>query len=137
MATELPSLKAQLPGSKLVFIDIYSLLEVIIQKPQSFGFSYVDKGCCGTGYIEVAFLCNPTTSTCPDVDKHFFWDSFHPSQQELVLQFFSLGWDISIQEMTFTLQKCCREIAGILYPLSRRPVQHVTVKGLLMKNIPQ
>ncbi|GAA0159646.1 hydrolase [Lithospermum erythrorhizon] len=81
MATELPSLKAQLPGSKLVFIDIYSLLEVIIQKPQSFGFSYVDKGCCGTGYIEVAFLCNPTTSTCPDVDKHFFWDSFHPSQQ--------------------------------------------------------
>ncbi|GAA0149881.1 hydrolase [Lithospermum erythrorhizon] len=37
MATELQSLKAQLPHSKLVLVDIYSFVEDIIQKPQSYG----------------------------------------------------------------------------------------------------
>ena len=52
----------------IVFVDI--------------GFEVVNKGCCGTGNIEVSILCNSyTTSTCSNVSKYIFWDSFHPSQR--------------------------------------------------------
>lgn len=45
------------------------------------GFKEVDKGCCGTGLIEVALLCNKFNPfTCPDASQYVFWDSFHPTQ---------------------------------------------------------
>ena len=44
------------------------------------GFDNVDRGCCGTGEIEVSWLCNALEPTCSDVSKHLFWDSFHPTE---------------------------------------------------------
>ncbi|GJZ95584.1 GDSL esterase/lipase EXL3-like protein [Tanacetum coccineum] len=41
----------------------------------------VDKGCCGTGEIEVAVLCNKYSPTCDDDSKYLFWDSFHPTNK--------------------------------------------------------
>ena len=42
----------------------------------------VDKGCCGTGKIEVAVLCNPFSPfTCEDVSNYVFWDSYHPTEK--------------------------------------------------------
>ncbi|KAJ9542076.1 hypothetical protein OSB04_028582 [Centaurea solstitialis] len=41
----------------------------------------IDKGCCGTGNIEVIFLCNKLSSTCYDDSKYLFWDSVHLSQE--------------------------------------------------------
>lgn len=40
----------------------------------------VNSGCCGTGYLEASFLCNPDSLTCPDASKYVFWDSIHPTQ---------------------------------------------------------
>lgn len=46
------------------------------------GFEVVDKGCCGTGSIEVVILCNRyMSSTCEDDTKYLFWDSYHPSER--------------------------------------------------------
>lgn len=45
------------------------------------GFEVVDRGCCGTGTIEVTMLCNKFSGTCPDHDKYFFWDSYHPTEK--------------------------------------------------------
>lgn len=44
------------------------------------GIDVVDKGCCGTGLIEVILLCNKFSSTCPDTSKFLFWDSYHPTE---------------------------------------------------------
>lgn len=44
------------------------------------GFEYGDRGCCGTGNLEVAILCNPTTATCMNVSQYVFWDSYHPTE---------------------------------------------------------
>lgn len=51
------------------------------------GFSIGNKGCCGTGIIEVAFLCK---YTCSNVADYIFWDSFHLTEKAyrvLVQQF--------------------------------------------------
>ena len=46
------------------------------------GFEVVDKGCCGTGTIEAAILCNSLDpQICEDDSKYVFWDSYHPTQR--------------------------------------------------------
>jgi len=44
------------------------------------GYKVVDRGCCGTGAVEVAVLCNQFATQCEDVRDYVFWDSFHPSE---------------------------------------------------------
>ncbi|XP_042495002.1 GDSL esterase/lipase EXL3-like [Macadamia integrifolia] len=76
------SLNRRLPQSKIVFIDIYQPLLDIIQYPDSYGFEYVNKGCCGTGRLEVSILCNSLVpQTCQNDSKYLFWDSYHPSER--------------------------------------------------------
>lgn len=45
------------------------------------GFEVVDRGCCGTGNIEVVILCNKYSGTCEDDTKYLFWDSYHPTEK--------------------------------------------------------
>ncbi|KAM3289486.1 GDSL esterase/lipase EXL3 [Capsicum chacoense] len=76
------TLTKKLPQSKLVFIDIYDPMLDLIVNPDKYGFEVVDKGCCGTGSIEVVILCNRyMSSTCEDDTKYLFWDSYHPSER--------------------------------------------------------
>lgn len=44
------------------------------------GYKVADKGCCGTGKLEVSVLCNPLSATCPDNSEYIFWDSYHPTE---------------------------------------------------------
>ncbi|KAE9596070.1 putative cutinase [Lupinus albus] len=39
-----------------------------------------NQGCCGTGLIEVAPLCNEFTPVCNDASKYVFWDSLHSTE---------------------------------------------------------
>ncbi|GMH06569.1 hypothetical protein Nepgr_008409 [Nepenthes gracilis] len=80
--SEIKSLNSQLPGSKITYLDIYNPLLSLINNPSQSGFEVVNKGCCGTGTIEVSLLCNryqPTT--CTDDTKYIFWDSYHPTEK--------------------------------------------------------
>nr|XP_048326021.1 GDSL esterase/lipase At5g45960 isoform X4 [Ziziphus jujuba var. spinosa] len=44
-------------------------------------------GCCGTGYLEASFMCNPKSFACPDASKYVFWDSIHPTQTAYYIVF--------------------------------------------------
>lgn len=68
------------PGARIVYIDIYQPIYDAFQDPQKFGFKYARDGCCGTGDLEVAVLCNRAIVTaCSNPNEHIFWDSFHPT----------------------------------------------------------
>ncbi|MBA0567516.1 hypothetical protein Golob_005070, partial [Gossypium lobatum] len=82
LSSVLNSFKTSMPDGRFVYIDVYNPLLGLIQNPQKNGFEVVDNGCCGTGNIEVAILCNKLSpSTCTDVSKYFFWDSYHPTEK--------------------------------------------------------
>ncbi|KAF8377799.1 hypothetical protein HHK36_031184 [Tetracentron sinense] len=82
LSSELNSLNDKLPHARLVYIDIYTPLLALIQNPAASGFEVVDRGCCGTGKIEVVILCNDLNPyTCTDVSKYLFWDSYHPAER--------------------------------------------------------
>ncbi|KAJ9675061.1 hypothetical protein PVL29_024137 [Vitis rotundifolia] len=81
LSSGLDSLNTNFPLAKFVYVDIYNPLLDIIQNPQKSGFEVVNKGCCGTGLIEVSSLCNRLNPfTCNDVTKYVFWDSYHPTE---------------------------------------------------------
>ncbi|XP_062074624.1 GDSL esterase/lipase EXL3-like [Humulus lupulus] len=82
LSSLLTSLNNKLPQARLVFFDIYKPLISLIQNPSTYGLEVANKGCCGTGNIEVSILCNPYTKhSCNDPSKYLFWDSYHPSEK--------------------------------------------------------
>ncbi|KAL0537667.1 hypothetical protein IC582_026650 [Cucumis melo] len=76
----LGSLQPQLPGSTLLYADIYTPLKDMINNPHKYGFEETKIGCCGTGLAEAGSLCNKVIPTCEDPSKYIFWDSIHPSE---------------------------------------------------------
>ncbi|XP_070670284.1 GDSL esterase/lipase EXL3-like isoform X2 [Malus domestica] len=78
LSAELDDLKNNLPNSMLIYVDIYNpLLDMIINPT-----NYVsNKGCCGSGKLEVSILCNRfEPETCTDDSHYLFWDSYHPTE---------------------------------------------------------
>ncbi|KAL9238140.1 hypothetical protein vseg_012609 [Gypsophila vaccaria] len=71
-------LRRKLYMSTLIYMDTYSFFLDLVLNSTSYGFTVIDRGCCGSGLIEVAVLCNPFSLVCDS--KYLFWDSFHPSE---------------------------------------------------------
>ncbi|CAL5183527.1 unnamed protein product [Lathyrus oleraceus] len=67
--------------AKIYYIDIYQPLANMVQAHQKYGFEDINSGCCGSGYIEAALLCNKECNVCSDPSKYMFWDSIHPTEK--------------------------------------------------------
>ncbi|XP_062165467.1 GDSL esterase/lipase EXL3-like [Alnus glutinosa] len=81
LSVELGNLNNNLPHAKVVYIDIYNPLLDIIKNPKKYGLEIANKGCCGTGRIEVSVLCSQLEpDTCADDSKYVFFDSYHPTE---------------------------------------------------------
>ncbi|KAH9701955.1 GDSL esterase/lipase [Citrus sinensis] len=76
----LNQLQASLPGTRLNYADVYEPVIEMVNNPQKYGFTVVNRGCCGTGFVEVSILCNPTTPKCASDSQFLFWDCIHPSE---------------------------------------------------------
>ncbi|PKI45636.1 hypothetical protein CRG98_033952 [Punica granatum] len=75
-------LRTTLPQVRFAYADGYGALMDIIRAPHEYGFDIVDRGCCGTGLVEVAFMCNRwIPGTCSNVSRYLFWDSYHPTER--------------------------------------------------------
>ncbi|KAL4186758.1 hypothetical protein AMTRI_Chr09g15530 [Amborella trichopoda] len=82
LSTQLHSLALTLPNATVIYVEIFDILLDMIQNPSRYGFEESRYGCCGTGGLETAVLCNSvTSSTCRDASKYVFWDSFHPTER--------------------------------------------------------
>ncbi|KAL2346230.1 hypothetical protein Fmac_000230 [Flemingia macrophylla] len=89
LSREMNSLNHKLPNSRIVYIDVYNPLLDIIVNYRRYGYKVADRGCCGTGKLEVSVLCNHLDTTCRDATEYVFWDSYHPTEQvyrQLIVQ---------------------------------------------------
>ncbi|XP_074269881.1 GDSL esterase/lipase At5g45960-like [Silene latifolia] len=86
LVNELNTMQPSQPtSSMLLYADIYTPLLHQINYPTKYGFEEVDKGCCGTGFLEGSFACNSMTNICNDRSKYIFWDSIHPTERSYSL----------------------------------------------------
>ncbi|KAF1898478.1 hypothetical protein Lal_00032057 [Lupinus albus] len=76
------NLQKQLPGLKIVVLDIFKPLYDLVQSPSKYGFVEARRGCCGTGLVETTtLLCNTKSiGTCSNANRYVYWDSVHPSE---------------------------------------------------------
>ncbi|KAJ6758201.1 GDSL-LIKE LIPASE/ACYLHYDROLASE [Salix koriyanagi] len=76
----LPIQIPKLPGSRIIYADIYDPLSDMVSQPQKYGFVETHRGCCGTGVVEAGSTCNKVTPTCGNASRFMFWDAIHPSE---------------------------------------------------------
>ncbi|MQM00865.1 hypothetical protein Taro_033609 [Colocasia esculenta] len=77
-------------GGQILYANIYDPLINLILSPSKFGFADAANGCCGTGLVEAALLCNLKSIVCSDASKYVFWDSIHPTEKTYFIVFNSL-----------------------------------------------
>ncbi|XP_057449254.1 GDSL esterase/lipase EXL3-like [Lotus japonicus] len=82
LKSQMDALQNKFPETTLIYLDIYNPLLYLIQNGAKYGFEVTDKGCCGTGDIEVSKMCNRySLKTCSDSSSYIFWDSYHPTEE--------------------------------------------------------
>ncbi|CAA6665801.1 unnamed protein product [Spirodela intermedia] len=75
---------------KIIYADIYTPVLDMVTSPSKFGFTEAMSGCCGTGLVEAAILCNLKSVVCEDASRYVFWDSIHPTEKCYFIAFNSM-----------------------------------------------
>ncbi|ERN08161.1 hypothetical protein AMTRI_Chr09g37530 [Amborella trichopoda] len=65
---------------KVVYADIYEVIQDAVHNPSKYGFVEASRGCCGTGLQEFGATCRGQP-TCSDPIKYVFFDAVHPTER--------------------------------------------------------
>ncbi|KAL0456327.1 UNVERIFIED_CONTAM: GDSL esterase/lipase [Sesamum latifolium] len=79
------NLSANLPGARFSYIDIRNMFQDLLANARSYGFTVVNRGCCGIGRNRGQITCLPFQTPCPNRNQYIFWDAFHPTEAVNVL----------------------------------------------------
>ncbi|KAG6431955.1 hypothetical protein SASPL_103527 [Salvia splendens] len=74
-----------LPGIRFSYIDINNMFQDLLANARSYGFSVVNRGCCGIGRNRGQITCLPFQRPCRNRNRFIFWDAFHPTEAVNVL----------------------------------------------------
>ncbi|KAJ7559733.1 hypothetical protein O6H91_04G098800 [Diphasiastrum complanatum] len=103
---KLLELRVKLPGSYLIYNNVYNTIQDIILNPQQYGIVHTQTSCCGMGRFGGAIPCLPKLPVCSNASQYVFWDEFHPtsSTYSIIAQRFWSGsiadsFPINIQEL--------------------------------------
>ncbi|KAG8378512.1 hypothetical protein BUALT_Bualt08G0144800 [Buddleja alternifolia] len=81
----LNNLSTNLPGARFSYIDVHNMFQDLLANARSYGFSVVNRGCCGIGRNRGQVTCLPFQTPCPNRNRYIFWDAFHPTEAVNVL----------------------------------------------------
>ncbi|XP_015579186.1 GDSL esterase/lipase At1g71691 [Ricinus communis] len=74
-----------LPGAKFIFLDVARMFRDILTNAPAYGFSVINRGCCGIGRNRGQVTCLPFQTPCPNREQYIFWDAFHPTEAVNIL----------------------------------------------------
>ncbi|XP_050217674.1 GDSL esterase/lipase At2g30220-like [Mercurialis annua] len=69
----LPKLQDQLPGSKLIYVDVYKPIVDMINFPAKYGFVETRSPCCTTTLL----MCQKDAPICQNTSEYLYWDRTH------------------------------------------------------------
>ncbi|CAA0839283.1 GDSL esterase/lipase [Striga hermonthica] len=67
-------------GSVFTYGNTFGAFVDILNNPKIYGFSVIDRGCCGIGRNRGQITCLPFSLPCPNRNQYVFWDAFHPTE---------------------------------------------------------
>ncbi|XP_004290271.1 PREDICTED: GDSL esterase/lipase At1g71250 [Fragaria vesca subsp. vesca] len=68
------------PGAIFVYGNAYGAFGDILNNPLSYGFTVIDRACCGIGRNQGQITCLPFAVPCSNRNQYMFWDAFHPTE---------------------------------------------------------
>ncbi|KAK9050195.1 hypothetical protein SSX86_030835 [Deinandra increscens subsp. villosa] len=80
LGTLMKKLSVKFPDMKYALGNSYEMTINVINHPQLFNFTSIDKACCGKGLLNAEKGCTPDANLCSNRDEYLFWDLFHPTQ---------------------------------------------------------
>ncbi|KHN47078.1 GDSL esterase/lipase [Glycine soja] len=83
--TMLGNFNNNLPGARFIFADSSRMFQDILLNARSYGFTVVNRGCCGIGRNRGQITCLPFQTPCPNRRQYVFWDAFHPTEAVNIL----------------------------------------------------
>ncbi|KAI3710204.1 hypothetical protein L2E82_39978 [Cichorium intybus] len=75
LKAKLSALEATL-SMRTAFVDIYDVILNTLRNPSKYGFTEIEKGCCGDGLTEFGTSLKGL-NTCTDHSKYIYWDAVH------------------------------------------------------------
>ncbi|XP_021775249.1 GDSL esterase/lipase At1g71250 [Chenopodium quinoa] len=69
-------LNANHPAAIFVYFNAYGAMGDVLNNPAAYGFSVVDRACCGLGEV----TCLPNAIPCPNRNQYLFWDAYHTTE---------------------------------------------------------
>ncbi|XP_059297302.1 GDSL esterase/lipase At1g71691-like [Lycium ferocissimum] len=79
LKTMVMKLNKDLSGAHFIYLDMENMFMDIISNHKSYGFSVIDRGCCGLGKNKGEVTCLPFQTPCPNRNEYLFWDAYHPT----------------------------------------------------------
>ncbi|XP_015057907.1 GDSL esterase/lipase At1g71691-like [Solanum pennellii] len=79
LRTMIIKLNKDLAGAHLIFLDMEYMFKDIFKNHKAYGFSVIDRGCCGLGKNQGEVTCLPFEIPCANRDEYLFWDAYHPT----------------------------------------------------------
>ncbi|XP_030488300.2 GDSL esterase/lipase At1g71250 isoform X2 [Cannabis sativa] len=77
------TMKPQMPGSALLYVNSYKIIRDIIRNPFQKGFKEASKPCCKVATLSEGgngVLCKREGSVCGNRSNHVFFDGLHPTE---------------------------------------------------------
>ncbi|BFG40438.1 hypothetical protein CerSpe_267120 [Prunus speciosa] len=68
------------PGAIFVYANTYAAFGDMLNDPALYGFSVIDRGCCGIGRNRGQITCLPYLVPCANRNQYIFWDAYHPTE---------------------------------------------------------
>ncbi|KAM1232550.1 hypothetical protein TB2_002273 [Malus domestica] len=68
------------PDAIFVYANTYGAFGDMLNNPAPYGFSVIDRGCCGIGRNRGQITCLPYAVPCSNRNQYMFWDAFHPTE---------------------------------------------------------
>ncbi|XP_020208509.1 GDSL esterase/lipase At1g71691-like, partial [Cajanus cajan] len=81
----LNNFNSNLPGARFIFADTVHMFQDILLNARSYGFTVINRGCCGIGRNRGQITCLPFQTPCPNRNQYVFWDAFHPTEAVNIL----------------------------------------------------
>ncbi|CAI9753557.1 unnamed protein product [Fraxinus pennsylvanica] len=73
-------LNSNYTGSIYAYGNTFGAFYDILNNSKEYGFSVIDRGCCGVGRNQGQITCLPFSVPCANRNQYIFWDAFHPTQ---------------------------------------------------------
>ncbi|KAF6162061.1 hypothetical protein GIB67_025827 [Kingdonia uniflora] len=80
LSEKLIDLNSELEEAEIVFCDVYQGMMEIINNPTRYGFSEVERACCGLGRYGAMVGCVAKEMACDDPSTHVWWDFYNPTE---------------------------------------------------------